>query len=75
MERGSQQRCLAEKELSQTADKSKRGKPDGAGQPLEAAAEGQVSQLLPRAMRGGGRGQQPSSSGLEFWLELGRGLN
>lgn len=41
-------------ELSQTVDKSEQGHPDGAGQPLGAAAEGQVSQLLLRSTRGGG---------------------
>lgn len=40
-------------ELSQTVDKSEQGRPDRAGQPLEAAAEGQVSQLLLRSQRGG----------------------
>lgn len=40
-------------ELSQTVDKSEQGRPDRAGQPLEAAAEGQVSQLLLRSTRGG----------------------
>lgn len=39
-------------ELSQTVDKSEQGRPDRAGQPLEAAAEGQVSQLLLRSKRG-----------------------
>lgn len=40
-------------ELSQTVDKSEQGRPDRAGQPLEAAAEGQVSQLLLRSQRRG----------------------
>lgn len=40
-------------ELSQTVDKSEQGRPDRAGQPLEATAEGQVSQLLLRSTRGG----------------------
>lgn len=40
-------------ELSQTVDKSEQGRPDRAGQPLEAAAEGQVSQLLLRSTREG----------------------
>lgn len=33
-------------EQSQTVDKSEPGRPDRAGQPLEAAVEGQVNQLL-----------------------------
>lgn len=40
-------------ELSQTVDKSEQGRPDRAGQPLEATAEGQVSQLLLCSTRGG----------------------
>lgn len=39
-------------ELSQTVDKSEQGRPDRAGQPLEAAVEGQVSQLLLHSTRG-----------------------
>lgn len=40
-------------ELSQTVDKSERGCPDRAGQPLEATVEGRVSQLLLHSKRGG----------------------
>lgn len=53
-------------ELSQTVDKSEQGRPDRAGQPLEAVAEGQVSQLLLCSAQGGDTPPSALGQGLEL---------